>query len=306
MAGTGARAIVLGSGAGGGLPQWNCGCRQCALAREGDPRLAPRGQASLALTGNGRDWLIVNASPDLRSQIIACPALAPPPGTRASPISDVILTGSEIDQIAGLLTLREGHAFRIHAMADVLDILAANPIFDALDPARVERRPMRPPCRIEAAGLVIEALGLPGKAPLFLERDGEADPGETLALFARPVAGGRALAYVPGCAALTLGLRGLLEGADVVLMDGTVFHDDELARAGLGTKTGRRMGHLPMAGEGGTLSALGDLAPRRRLYTHINNTNPVLLPDAPERLALDEAGIELAHDGLEISLEPTA
>lgn len=306
MSSAGARAIVLGSGAGGGLPQWNCGCPQCALARNGDIRVVPRAQASLALTGNGRDWLIVNASPDLRSQLIACPCLAPAPGSRVSPISDVILTGSEIDQIAGLLTLRERHAFRIHATTDVLDILAANPIFDALDPARVERRPMRPPCRIEAAGLVIEAIALPGKAPLFLERGGEADPGETLALLARPATGGQALAYVPGCAAITPDLEALLEGADVVLMDGTVFHDDELARAGLGTKTGRRMGHLPMSGEGGTLSAFGDLAPRRRLYSHINNTNPVLLADAPERRVLDEAGIELAHDGLEISLEPIA
>ncbi|TDR85328.1 pyrroloquinoline quinone biosynthesis protein PqqB [Enterovirga rhinocerotis] len=301
---TGARAIVLGSGAGGGLPQWNCGCRHCALAREGDARVVPRSQASLALTGNGRHWLIVNAAPDLRSQIIACTSLSPERGTRASPITDVILTGGEIDQIAGLLTLREGHAFRISATSEVLIILSANPIFDALDPKNVERRVVRPPCRIELAGLAIECIALPGKAPLYLERDGAADPGEMLALLARPLAGGLGIACVPGCAAITPALQSLLARADIVLMDGTVFHDDELARAGMGTKTGRRMGHLPIAGEGGTLSTLTDLAPRRRIYTHVNNTNPVLLADSPERGVLDAAGIELAHDGMEIALEP--
>jgi pyrroloquinoline quinone biosynthesis protein B len=303
---SGARAIVLGSGAGGGLPQWNCGCRQCQSARAGDGRISPRGQASLALTGDGVRWLIVNASPDLRSQIITCSALAPAPGERGSPISDVLLTGGEIDQIAGLLTLREGHAFRLHATSEVLGILAANPIFDALAASRVERRVIRPPSHIEVSGLAVECVALPGKTPLFLERDGSADPGETLALLARPLAGGLGVAYVPGCAEITPALRSLLAASDIVMMDGTVFHDDELARTGYGTKSGRRMGHLPIAGDGGTLAALADLAPRRRIYTHVNNTNPVLAADTPERAYLTEAGIELAYDGMEIALEPVA
>ncbi len=312
------RAIVLGAAAGGGFPQWNSAGPGCRRARAGDPAAKPRTQASLAVSGDGgRRWALLNASPDLPAQLRATPALHPRPeggAIRHSPVAAVVLTGAEVDTIAGLLSLRERHAFALYGAEPSLAALAENPIFGVLDPALVPRRflPFGEAFVLrDAAGeelcLRVEAFAVPGKVPLFREEGGadpgRADAGETIGL--RLSAGGReddGLFFVPGCAAMTGELRDRLRGAACVFFDGTLWRDDEMVRAGAGTKTGARMGHMSIDGPAGTLAAFADLGVRRRVLIHLNNTNPVLLADSPERAAVEAAGWEVAEDGMELRL----
>lgn len=309
------RAIVLGAGAGGGFPQWNSVGPGCLRARSGDPTARSRSQASLAVSSDGQRWALLNASPDLRTQVAATPALHPRPaaGTiRRSPIAVVVLTGAEVDTIAGLLTLREGHAFALHGAKAALAVLDANPVFNALDPALVPRRPLPldrdMPLRDVAGdplGLTVHAFAVPGKVPLFAETagadPGRADDGETVGIRVA-AADGAALHYIPGCAAMTVPLRNRLRGAACVFFDGTLWRDDEMIRAGAGRKTGARMGHMSIDGPHGTLAAFEGLEVRRRILTHLNNTNPVLLDDSPEAAIVRGAGWEVAWDGMEIAL----
>lgn len=298
------RAIVLGAGAGGGFPQWNSAGPGCLRARAGDPAAPPRTQASLAVSADGERWLIINASPDLRQQIAATPALHPRPGTlRNSPIAAVLLTGAEVDTIAGLLHLRERQAFALLGTKQSLSVLDENPIFRALNPDFVTRRAIAPGDSLDLLGLSVAIHAVPGKVPLFAEAGGDpgvADQGETIGVALS--AGGGTLHYVPGCAAMTPALRERLAGAACVLFDGTLFTDDEMIRMGAGPKTGRRMGHMPMTGPGSTLEAFEGLGVARRIFVHVNNTNPALLTDSPERAALAAAGWEVAEDGMEIRL----
>ncbi len=296
-------AIVLGAAAGGGFPQWNCRCPVCRLAWDGDPRVARSTQASLAVATDEGRVILLNASPDLREQIAATPALQPRAGLRGSPIAAVLLTGAEIDQTAGLLALRERHAFTIYASAQTLDAIAANPMFNVLAPDLVARRA----CAIGvplalADGLRAELFAVPGKVPLYLEGDEPELAAETEAnVGIELVCGDRRLAYVPGCAAVTPALQARLARADVVLFDGTLFTDDEMIASGTGAKTGRRMGHMPIDGEDGSCAALAGL-PGRRIYIHINNTNPIRVAGSPERRKVEAAGWEIAEDGLKIEL----
>lgn len=295
-------AIVLGSAAGGGVPQWNCGCRVCGLARAGDARVKPRSQTSVAVSADGAGWVLLNASPDLRSQITACLRLWPPEKARGTPVQAVALTGAEIDQVAGLLHLREGEPFTLYAAEATLAILNANPIFDALAPGLVERCavPLRSPVKLPG-DMTLELFPVPGKPPLYLERDAGSSPaGGTVGLDIRVA--GRRLAFVPGLADITPDICARLAGADAVMLDGTLFIDDEMIKAGLGKKTGRRMGHAPIAGEGGSLDALSNVAIGRRIYIHINNTNPILIEDSAERRRVEQAGWEVAFDGQEFLL----
>jgi pyrroloquinoline quinone biosynthesis protein B len=298
------RAIVLGAGAGGGFPQWNSAGHGCSRARAGHPAAAARSQASLAVSADGVTWLLVNASPDLRQQIAATPALHPRAAPlRNSPIAAVLLTSGEVDAVMGLLHLRERHAFALHAAPPTLAVLQDNPIFRALDPAIVPRHALAPGAVQEILGISVTAYPVPGKVPLFAEQGadpGIAEDGETLGLAL--AAGGGVLHYVPGCAAMTPALRARLDGADAVLFDGTLFTDDEMIRLGAGPKTARRMGHMPMTGPGGTLEAFAGLAVGRRIFVHVNNTNPALLSDSPERAQLAAAGWEVAEDGMELLL----
>jgi pyrroloquinoline quinone biosynthesis protein B len=220
---------------------------------------------------------------------------------RGSPIAAVVLTGAEIDQTAGLLALRERHAFAIHGSAETLRTVAANPMFNVLAPDLVARRPcaIGSPIRL-ADDLHAELFTVPGKIPLYLEGDAPELAAETEAnVGVELVGGGRRLAYVPGCAAVTPALLERLGRADVVLFDGTLFVDDEMIASGTGAKTGRRMGHMPIDGEGGSLAALAGL-PGRRIYIHINNTNPIRVMGSPERRKVETAGWEIAADGLKI------
>jgi pyrroloquinoline quinone biosynthesis protein B len=296
-------AIVLGAAAGGGFPQWNCRCPVCSLAWAGDARVRRSTQASLALSADGRRFVLFNASPDLREQIAAIPALQPRDGLRGSPIAAVVLTGGEIDQTAGLLALRERHAFAIHASAETLRTVVANPMFNALGHDIVTRHacPIGAPFEL-SDGLCAELFTVPGKVPLYLEGDHPELAAETEANVGIEVtAGGRRLVFVPGCAAVTPALKARFARADVLLFDGTLFRDDEMIASGTGIKAGRRMGHIPIDGEGSSLAALAGLE-ARRIYIHINNTNPIRAAGSPERRKVEAAGWEIAEDGLKIEL----
>jgi pyrroloquinoline quinone biosynthesis protein B len=300
-------AIVLGAAAGGGFPQWNCRCPVCRLAWDGDPRVTARTQASLAVSADGTRWTLLNAAPDLRAQLAATRALHPRGGLRTSPIEAVVLTGAEIDQTAGLLNLRERQSFAIFGTAETLGALSDNPMFAVLADDVVVRRTVPLGERFGLpGGLTAELFTVPGKVPLYLESGAVKTDAETGAnVGAEIVAGDARLVFVPGAAAVTPALRQRLAGADVVLFDGTLFSDDEMIATGTGTKTGRRMGHMPMNGPDGSLAALAGLGSglgKRRIYIHINNTNPVLIDGSPERARVEAAGWEVAADGLEIVL----
>jgi pyrroloquinoline quinone biosynthesis protein B len=296
-------AIVLGSAAGGGFPQWNCRCPTCSLAWSGDVRVRPRTQASLAVTADGANWLLVNASPDLSRQLWRAKALHPRTGTRGSPIKAVVLTGGEIDQIAGLLSLREREPFTICATATTLAAIADNAIFGALAADVVTRQAVVPGTpQMVAGGVQVELFTVPGKVPLYLEGENPETATETAANVGIEIAaGGARLAFIPGAAAVTPAMKERIARADVVLFDGTLFRDDEMITTKTGTKTGRRMGHMPIAGSDGSLSALAGIG-GRRIYVHINNTNPILVDGSPERVQVERGGWEVAEDGMEILL----
>ncbi len=313
------RVLVLGAAAGGGFPQWNSNSPASRRSRQGDPKAPPASQSSIAVSRDGKRWLVLNASPDIRQQINASPPLHPAEGERHSPIASVLLTNADVDHVAGLLTLRESQPFSLYATPRVLSVLAENPIFGVLNPEFVERRPLglgepfAPATRDGAPlGLTVEAFAVPGKVALYKEDAAAGDDWgtveeDTVGLRVSATGDGGAerepsLFYLPGCAALTEALKARLEGADLLLFDGTLWRDDEMLVQGAGVKTGRRMGHLSMSGPDGSIAGLAGLAIRRRVFIHINNTNPVLLLDSPERAEAEAAGWEIAHDGMELTL----
>jgi pyrroloquinoline quinone biosynthesis protein B len=296
-------AIVLGSAAGGGFPQWNCRCRVCALAWAGDPRVRPRTQASLAVSGNGEDWTLINASPDLPQQIRRASVLRPRGGTRGSPIRAVLLTGAEIDQVAGLLSLREREPFTLYATASALSVIDGNSVFGVLPPAMVTRRAITAGERYALPGdMQAEFFTVPGKAPLYAEGEDPETMSETAGNMGVEVSCGDArLAFIPGAAAVTAAMLERMARAGVVFFDGTLFRDDEMIATRTGAKTGRRMGHMPIDGAGGSLAALDGLE-ARRIYIHVNNTNPILVEGSPEHREVTGRGWEVAEDGLEVTL----
>ena len=296
-------AIVLGAAAGGGFPQWNCRCAVCRLAWAGDRRVKPRTQASLAVSADGERWVLLNASPDLRAQIQANRSLHPLNAARGSPIAAVVLTGAEIDQTAGLLSLRERSPFKLYATAATLAAVADNPMFSALAPDVVARHAVVPGERFALGpGIEAELFIVPGKVPLYLEGDDPDTASESAANVGVEISNGTSrLAFVPGAAAITPAVMQRLARADVIFFDGTLFSDDEMIATGTGSKTGRRMGHMPLDGPDGSLEALAGLR-TRRIFVHINNTNPILVEGSPERGRVVAAGWEIAEDGLEVKL----
>lgn len=298
------QAIVLGSAAGGGVPQWNCRCPVCSLAWAGDPRVAPRTQSSLAVSGDGVNWLLLNASPDLRAQIAATRALHPRLGERHSPISAVLVTNGDVDHITGLLTLRESQPFSLFGTAETLAMIAGNPVFSVVNPAFVPRRAVAlGEAFSPLPGLTLEMFAVPGKVPLWQEDEHlviGAETGGTVGVTI--TGGGKKLVYIPGCSAITPTVRARIAGADLLFFDGTLYRDDEMIRAGTGVKTGARMGHLSMSGREGTVALLADVPAARRVFIHINNTNPALIEDSSERQAVEAAGWIVARDGMEFAL----
>lgn len=311
------RLIIIGSAAGGGFPQWNCNYRLSRGAWNGEANVRPRTQSSLAASANGSDWILFNASPDIRQQIAAAPELQPRAEgpARGTPIRAVILTNADVDHIAGLLSLREREPFVIYATRRVLEVLEANSIFNVLDRTIVQRRELvlgeRPnilDVNGKATGIAVETFAVPGKVALFLEDQTKAadgfgtEEGDTIGLRISSPADDQAAFYIPGCARIDHSLKQRLSGADCLLFDGTVFTDDEMIAAGVGAKTGARMGHLHISGEAGSMVAIADLGIKRRIYVHINNTNPILDETSPEHATVHEAGWEVAYDGMEVRL----
>jgi pyrroloquinoline quinone biosynthesis protein B len=299
---------VLGSAAGGGLPQVNCNCRNCLDARNGHPAVRARTQSSVAVSADGGAWMLLNASPDLRQQIAVTPQLWPRPnaGLRASPIASVVLSSADVDHIAGLLSLREGMPFTLYASNTVRDALHANPIYKVLDPSYVSQvtLPLNGALAV-AGGLTIEAFAVPGKVALYLESaaaDFGTRPGDTVGLRVVDGGTGAQFDYIPGCATVDDALAARLEGSPLVLFDGTLFTDDEMIAQGLSAKTGQRMGHMAMAGPRGSMAAFQALNVKRRIFVHLNNSNPALREDGPERACVQGAGWEIAWDGMEITL----
>jgi pyrroloquinoline quinone biosynthesis protein B len=307
------RVVVLGAAAGGGVPQWNCGCPVCRKARTEHPELRST-QASLAISADGDHWFLINASPDLRQQLIATPQLHPKAGKqRHSPVSGVILTNGEIDAVAGLLSMREGSPFTIYAHAKVLAILGDNSIFNVLSENNVKRRPIDVDMAFEPAlsdgspsGIEILPFAVTGKSAWYLE--GKARPagddgaGDTLGLRIGDKATGKYFYFVAACAGVTDDLKSRLAGAPLVFFDGTVWRDDELIAAGLGSKTGQAMGHIAMSGDHGAIAGLAGLDIERKIFLHINNSNPALLHDSAERRSVERAGWQIPADGTEITL----
>jgi pyrroloquinoline quinone biosynthesis protein B len=295
---------MLGSAAGGGVPQWNCTCPVCALAWSGDARVARRTQSSIAVTLDGENFALVNASPDLRQQIIDNPPLRPRRGLRDSPIRSVIVTNAEVDHVAGLLTLRERQSFVLAATAATHAALRANAMFSVLADDVVERRtialdiPFAP-----LAGLEVVAFALPGKVALWLEGGAvEVSGGNEATIGLELRANGRRVIYAPGCSRVADALLERVEGADALFFDGTTFTDEEMIAHRLSSKTARRMGHTPMSGPGGAIERFAKADVARKIFVHINNSNPALIAGSPERRLIEDAGWTLGFDGEEIAL----
>jgi pyrroloquinoline quinone biosynthesis protein B len=293
------RAIVLGAGAGGGVPQWNCACEVCRAARAG--RVRPRTQCSCAVSADGETWFLLHASPDVRAQIEATPALHPR-ASRDTPIAGVLLANGDLDACLGLFSLRESQPLSVHATRTVArGITEGNTISRTL--ARFEghvtwrdlvlgvERPL-------GNGLAVTAIAAPGKAPLHLADTRAALPEDNVVLRIRDLVTSRIFVWAPCVAAPFDGLEPLLREAACVLFDGTFWTSDELARTGCGTRRAEEMGHWPVEQSLPLLSrVLG-----RTMLVHVNNTNPILLEDSAERRAVEAAGVEVAVDGLELVL----
>ena len=304
---------ILGSAAGGGFPQWNCNCRNCASARAAKPGFMPRTQSSLAVSADGVNWALLNASPDLRQQINDNPELGARPGQglRDSPIKAVVLTNGDVDHIAGLINLREGQAFSIYAADRVLATLNANSVFNVVSHANAPRipLPLDEPLALAGAGvdlgLTVEAFAVPGKIALYLETEGAnfgSRAGDTIGLRVRANATGKAFFYIPGCAEIDAPLAKKIKGASLLFLDGTLFTDDEMVTQGLSQKTGQRMGHISMSGQQGSIEAIKPLGIARRIYVHMNNSNPALEDGSAARAAVEAAGWIVGYDGMEVRL----
>ncbi|WP_416896813.1 MAG: pyrroloquinoline quinone biosynthesis protein PqqB [Minwuia sp.] len=303
---------VLGAAAGGGFPQWNCNCENCRAFWSGDPELQAQTQSSIAVSADGARFALFNASPDLRQQIERNPALHPKTGLRDSPIRAAVLTNGDVDHVAGLLNLRESQPFGLYATSRIHEVLAANTVFNVLNPDFVDRRTFRLNEAVELKegdgtplGLTVTVFPVPGKVALWLE-DKNAEGGnfgtvdeDTVGLEIADNAG-RRVYYIPGCARMTEDLAARLDGADVVFFDGTLWTDDEMIRQQVGIKTGQRMGHISMSGDDGSIAAFRDLKVGRKIFIHINNTNPVLRRSSPERAETEAAGWTIAEDGMTV------
>lgn len=298
------KAVILGSAAGGGVPQWNCRCFVCELARSGDPRVSPRTQSSIALSQDGENWLLVNASPDIRQQISDNADLHPRSGARHSPIAAVLLTNGDVDHVAGLLTLRESQPYKLYATTTTRESVDANRIFSVANPEFVPRLPVSMDEPFEPVpGVRVEMFAVPGKVPLWLEDATMTIGAATETTVGLEItAGGKRLLYIPGCADVTADIKRRIAGADALLFDGTMWTDNEMIDAGLGHKSARRMGHVPMSGDGGSIESLAGVPLGRRVFVHINNTNPVLVADTRERATAEGAGWEIGYDGMRIEL----
>ena len=300
---------VLGSAAGGGYPQWNCACPACCAVRDGFPPARSRTQSSIALSPDYRRWFLLNASPDIHAQIESFPALRPrsgPDGERMVPMQAVLLTDAELDHTLGLVLLREGSGLEVHATAAARDTLwdgtSLLRTVEAYCPVKWE--PVVPGRDVPLGdGLSYRAFDVPTtKQARFGAGNCGDGTGRVVGYRLTDERTGGVLVYLPAVQELTGSVYGQLTGCSCLLVDGTCWHDDELIRLGVAGKTAREMGHLPIGGPGGSLEQLSPLPIDRKIYIHINNTNPILLDDAPERRTVERHGMEVAVDGLELQV----
>jgi pyrroloquinoline quinone biosynthesis protein B len=295
---------VLGSAAGGGSPQWNCACPVCTAVRSGAGRT--RTQSSVAVSADHRRWFLINASPDVRAQIEAFPGLHPF-GDRTTPLQAVLLTDAELDHALGLLLMREARGLRLYATPAVHATLCdGSGVLRTLERySTVDWRAVVPGADVPLAdGLSCRAFDVPTtkRARFGPGADPEIQQGRVVGYRLTDGGTGGTLVYLPGVQALTPGVRAEIEGCDCLLIDGTCWCDDELVRLGLAGKTSREMGHLPIDGPDGSLAQLASLGVDRTIYVHMNNTNPILLDDTPERRIVEDSGMEVAMDGLEVQV----
>jgi len=308
------KVLVLGSGAGGGSPQWNCNSDVSKAVRKKEKGTSPRTQSSIVVTANNDEWFLFNASPDLGSQILNNKQLHPKRDLRHSPISGVVLTNGDVDHVAGLLTLRERQNLAVYAHQRVHSVLKANSIFNVLNPDYVDRREMQMNKRIElknkdgnGVGVFVEAFEVPGKIALWLEDKSKGDNfgtegGDTIGLKISSKEDNNFFYYIPACAAMTNELAERLNGAEMVLFDGTLWKNDEMASSKVGEKTGQRMGHMNNSGKDGSIESFKKINVKRKIFIHINTTNPILLGNSKERKFVEDNGWEVSYDGMEVVL----
>ncbi|MBS1106296.1 MAG: pyrroloquinoline quinone biosynthesis protein PqqB [Deltaproteobacteria bacterium] len=296
------RIRVLGSAAGGGLPQWNCGCERCVRARAGDPAVPPRTQPSIAVSADGVRWSIVNASPDVRDQLARFPALHPRPGTRDIPLDTILVTNADVDHVLGLLVLRESLPYRIVSTPFVRDALQGhNALFHLLEPAWGIAKLDQPVMLDRDGHLEARFFPVPGKVPTWLAKLASNQPETTVGVRITDLRSGRRLVYAPGVAKLDAGTLAEFEAASCSFVDGTFFRNDELSAMRPGAPDATAMGHVPISGPGGSFPILAELR-GRVVYIHINNTNPILDTNSPEASLVLRAGIEIAMDGMEVEI----
>jgi pyrroloquinoline quinone biosynthesis protein B len=301
------QVILLGTAAGGGFPQWNCWCPPCRAARRDPAGAHPRTQSSAAVSADGARWFLLNASPDVREQVARLDGREPA-AVRHVPVDGVVVTDAELDHTLGLALLREARHLPLYATEAVIAVLDQDsrilPVTRAFADVPVTRLALDQPVELAhrdgtAAGLLVTAFPVPGDPPRFARQD---VPGHTVGLLVEDRRTGGRLAFVPGCGALDPALLARLEGTDLALFDGTFWTDREMIDLGLSDRTARQMDHLPVSGPEGSLEQLGRLKRPRRVYTHINNSNPMLLEQSAERRAVEAAGMTVGDDGMSFSL----
>ena len=303
------RVHVLGSAAGGGFPQWNCNCRNCDGLRRGRIKARSRTQSSVAISADAASWILIDASPDILAQLRSFPEAQPSRAIRDTAIAGIVLTDSQIDHTTGLLMLREGPPLRVYCTDSVRDDLTtANPLFGILahycgvEWQRLETRDMARFHVQGVPGLTLRAVPLSSKAPPYSRYRHDPHEGDTLGLQVTDDATGRTLFYAPGLGRMEPHVRAIFERANCLMVDGTFWTDDEMIRLGISDKRAEDMGHLPQSGAGGMMEVLAGYRRARKILVHVNNTNPILDEDSSERGKLTAAGIEVAHDGMEIVL----
>ncbi|MBD9504854.1 pyrroloquinoline quinone biosynthesis protein PqqB [Pseudomonas sp. BGr12] len=300
---------ILGSAAGGGFPQWNCNCRNCRGVRDGSVIAQPRTQSSIALSDDGANWILCNASPDIRAQLASFPALQPARRLRDSAIAAIVLLDSQIDHTTGLLSLREGCPHEVWCTEMVhQDLSTGFPLFPMLSHwngglkhrlIALDAEPFSIPA---CPGLRLTAIALRSSAPPYSPHRGNPHPGDNIGLFIEDLSTGGKLFYAPGLGQVDNELLAWMRRADCLLVDGTLWRDDEMRVCEVGDKLGSEMGHLAQSGPGGMIEVLDGIDGPRKVLIHINNTNPILDIASPERAELDARGIEVAFDGMGIFL----